>query len=126
MVQDELRFEEKAKVIGDLAAKAHGDHVAMARRILDRHETGIEELCIIADLRMKMDSAEDVAYPAATTHVRFKVKFYLVPAVVITVQDALATDQIQVINKTREGFDVNITNGGAQVTRTFDWQARGF
>jgi predicted phage tail protein len=87
---------------------------------------GIEELCITADLRMKMDSAEDVAYPAAVTHVVFKVKFYLVPAVVITVQNALATDTIQVINKTREGFDLNITNAGAQVTRIFDWQARGF
>jgi hypothetical protein len=75
---------------------------------------------------MKMDSAEDVAYPAAATHVTFAVKFFLVPAVVITVQNALATDTIQVINKTREGFDVSITNAGAQVTRTFDWQARGF
>ena len=48
----------------------------------------------------------------AVTHVTFTVKFYLVPAVVITVQNALATDQIQVLNKTREGFDLNITNAG--------------
>jgi predicted phage tail protein len=87
---------------------------------------GVEQLCIIADLRMKMDSAEDVPYPAATTHVTFTVKFYLVPAVVVTVQDALATDQIQVLNKTRQGFDIDIRNAGAQVTRTFDFQARGF
>jgi Putative phage tail protein len=87
---------------------------------------GIEELCIIADLRMKMDSDEDVPYPATTTHVTFKVKFYLVPAVVITVQNALATDTIQVLNKTRQGFDLNITNAGAQVTRVFDFQARGY
>ena len=87
---------------------------------------GIEELCVIADLRMKMDSAEDVAYPAAITHVTFKVKFYMVPAVVVTVQNALATDTIQVTGKTRDGFNMNITNAGAQVTRTFDWQARGF
>jgi hypothetical protein len=75
---------------------------------------------------MKMDSDEDVSYPAKTTHVTFKVKFYLVPAVVITVQNALATDQIQITNKTREGFDIDIRNAGAQVTRTFDWQARGY
>ena len=87
---------------------------------------GVEELCITADLRMKMDSAEDVAYPAATTHITFTVKFYLEPSVVVTVQNALATDQIQVLNKTRQGFDLNITNAGTQVTRTFDWQARGF
>jgi predicted phage tail protein len=87
---------------------------------------GVETMCITADLRMKMDSAEDVSYPATTTHVTFKVKFYMVPSVVVTVQNALATDTIQVINKTREGFDLNVTNAGAQVTRTFDWQARGF
>ena len=87
---------------------------------------GVETLCIIADLRMKMDSAEDVPYPAAPTHVTFTVKFYLVPAVVVTVQNALATDQIQILNKTRQGFDIDIRNAGAQVTRTFDWQSRGF
>jgi predicted phage tail protein len=87
---------------------------------------GVETLCIVADLRMKMDSAEDVPYPAATTHVTFTVKFYLVPSVVITVQNALATDTIQILNKTRQGFDIDIRNAGAQVTRTFDWQARGF
>jgi predicted phage tail protein len=87
---------------------------------------GIEKLCITADLRMKMDSAEDVPYPAATTHVTFAVKFYLEPSVVVTVQNALATDDIQVINKTRQGFDVTIKQGATHQTRTFDWQARGF
>lgn len=86
----------------------------------------VEELCITADLRMKMDSAEDIVYPAATTHVAFKVKFYLVPAVVVTVQDALATDKINIVAKDREGFDIDITNAGSQVTRVFDWQARGY
>jgi hypothetical protein len=88
---------------------------------------GIEELCITADLRMKMDSAEDVPYPAATTHVTFTVKFYLVPSVVITVQNAVASDTIQVLNKTRQGFDLSITNPPpTHVPRIFDWQARGF
>jgi predicted phage tail protein len=87
---------------------------------------GIEKLCITADLRMKMDSNEDVPYPAAQTHVTFTVKFYLVPSVVVTVQNAMATDDIQVINKTRQGFDVTIKQGATHQTRTFDWQARGF
>jgi hypothetical protein len=88
---------------------------------------GVETLCVIADLRMKMDSAEDVLYPAATTHVTFKVKFYLLPSVVVTVQNALATDTIQVTNKTREGFDLTVQNPPpTHVTRTFDWQARGY
>jgi predicted phage tail protein len=89
---------------------------------------GIEQLCIIADLRMKMDSAEDVPYPtsAVNQHVTFGVKFYLVPAVVITVQNALATDKITVVNKTREGFDLNINFTSPPTNRIIDWQARGF
>lgn len=87
---------------------------------------GVETLCITADLRMKMDSGEDIPYPAAIKHITFKSKFYLLPSVVITVQNAVATDTIQVLNKTRTGFDLNITNAGAQVTRVFDWQARGY
>lgn len=86
----------------------------------------VEELCITADLRMKMDSEEDVPYPAAQTHVTFAVKFYLVPSVVVTVQNAQAADDIQVINKTRQGFDVTVKQGAVHQTRTFDWQARGF
>jgi hypothetical protein len=47
--------------------------------------------------------------------------------VVVTVQNALATDTIQVLNKTREGFDLSVTNPPpTHVTRTFDYQARGF
>ena len=91
-----------------------------------RQNIGIETLCITVDLRSKYDEGADVPYAAAVKHVTFSIKFYLVPAVVLTVQNALSTDQIQVLNKTREGFDASITNAGAQVVRTFDWHAQGY
>lgn len=88
---------------------------------------GVEELCVVADLRNKMDEGGDVPYPAATTRITFGVKFYLVPAVVVMVQNAADTDQVRIVAKTREYFDLTITNAaGTHQTRTFDWHAQGY
>ena len=88
---------------------------------------GVEELCILADLRNKIEEGADIVYPAATTRVTFRVKFYSVPAVVITVQEAASTDNIQIVAKTREYFDIEIkNNSGVHQTRTFDYHAVGF
>ena len=88
---------------------------------------GVERLAITADVRNKIDAGEDVPYPAATTRVYYATKFYTVPAVVVTIQDAGTTDVWQILNKTREYFDIEIKNsGGAHQTRTFDWHAQGY
>jgi hypothetical protein len=87
---------------------------------------GIETLCVIGDFREKIDKGDDVAYLGAPLEVPFNIKFYTVPAVVITVQDANPTDKINIIAKTREAFTVEITNAGAPVNRTFDWHAMGY
>jgi hypothetical protein len=88
---------------------------------------GIETLCILGDFKAKQDEGQDVPYPAADTTVNFRIKFYNVPAVVITTQDATETDRMQVIAKTRDYFTLRITNpSGVQQTRTFDWHAQGY
>lgn len=87
---------------------------------------GVETMCVIGDFRDKIDRGEDVVYSAKPLTVPFNIKFYNVPAVVITVQDALADDKITLTNKTRETFTVEITNAGAAVNRTFDWHAMGY
>lgn len=90
---------------------------------------GVEKLCITGDFRAKIDAGENIPYSVEETRVFFRIKFYLIPAVVITVQNAENTDNIQVINKTREYFDLQITNevGVPQVgVRSFDWHAQGY
>lgn len=87
---------------------------------------GVETMCIIADLREKIDHGDDVVYGGEDTPVDFNIKFYLVPAVVITIQDAQPGDNAEIVGKDRETFTVRITNQGAQVTRTFDWHAMGY
>lgn len=88
---------------------------------------GIETLCVLADLRAKQDEGGDVPYNAAPLDIFYEdVKFYTIPAVVVTVQDANVNDVVHIYNKSRERFTISITNGGAQVSRTFDWHAQGY
>lgn len=97
---------------------------------------GVEELCILADLRKKIDDGNDVPYPGDPTvlvHVNFNVKFFAVPAVVVTVQnptgtDNVATDNVYIRNKTRTGFDIEIINPlpSTHPVRLFDWHAQGY
>lgn len=112
-----------------------GEHFARAFRfqaILTAppgQNIGVEELCILADLRAKMDEGSDVVYPAADTRVDFRIKFFVPPAVVITVQDAMENDRTQIIAKTTEYFILRITgapDGVTQKNRTFDWHAQGY
>ena len=53
---------------------------------------GVETLCVTGDFKSKYDEGADVPYPAQRTRVNFRIKFYLVPAVVVTVQEAEASD----------------------------------
>lgn len=87
---------------------------------------GIEQLAVIGDFREKIDRGDDIVYAGAPLDVPFNIKFYTIPAVVITVQDADPNDKIQIVFKSREYFTVQITNAGAPVNRTFDWHAMGY
>jgi hypothetical protein len=47
--------------------------------------------------------------------------------VVVTIQDAGTTDVWQILNKTREYFDIEIKNNvGVHQTRVFDWHSQGY
>jgi hypothetical protein len=88
---------------------------------------GVETLCVIGDFKSKYDEGGDVEYNGADVIVNFRIKFFNVPAIVITVQDALETDRVTVIAKAREYFIVRITNAAlVQQVRTFDWHASGY
>lgn len=94
---------------------------------------GVETLSITGDFINKFDAGQDVVYNANQMRIYFRVKFYTIPAIVVTVQNALSTDKIIVSNdpllKTREYFTLEIldTGGGHPInTRTFDWHAQGY
>lgn len=96
----------------------------------DTQNIGVETLCITGDFRNKIDGGEDVLYATVETRVWFRIKFYNMPAVVITIQLAMAEDRIEIVHKTREYFDLKITMTSSGTNpigaRTFDWHAQGY
>ena len=87
---------------------------------------GIESMCIVADIRNKIDDGGDIPYAAVKKTIFFAVDFFAVPAITITIQGAVAGDYVILSNKTVDSFDIEIKNGASQVTRTFDWHAMGY
>jgi predicted phage tail protein len=89
----------------------------------------IEQLCIMADISAKHDEGADVVWVPVKMHITYAVKFYLIPAISIAVQEGVVGDTFRITNKTREGFDLELIAGsGAIITaaRSFDWTASGY
>jgi predicted phage tail protein len=90
----------------------------------------IETLCVIADLQNKTDTGKDIPYHGVKLHVAYVVKFYLPPALVITLQQPRPGDHMKITGKVREGFDIELidTNGNPVPDGiiTFDWHAIGY
>jgi hypothetical protein len=85
---------------------------------------------VIADLQNKTDTGKDIPYHGVKLHVAYVVKFYLPPALVITLQQPRPGDHMKITGKVREGFDIELidTNGNPVPDGiiTFDWHAIGY
>jgi hypothetical protein len=90
----------------------------------------VETLCVIADLENKTDTGTDIPYHGVKLHVTYAVKFYLPPALVITLQMPRVGDHMQITNKLREGFDITLLDSGGNPVPdgiiSFDWHAIGY
>jgi hypothetical protein len=113
-------------VVGDVTGRAFQFKAVLSAP--NGQNVQIEELCVLADLRNKVDQGEDVTYEGNTLSIRFSLKFYLIPAVGITLQQSAAGDRVEITNKTREGFDLDIiaANGSKVPSMVFDWLAAGY
>jgi hypothetical protein len=89
----------------------------------------VEELCILADISAKHDDGADIVWVPNKMHITYNIKFLLVPAITIAIQEGVVNDTFRITAKTREGFDLELVAGsGAIITaaRTFDWTAAGY
>jgi hypothetical protein len=120
---------------GDWVSFTSGEHYGRGfefRALLSAppgQNLGVETLCILGDFKSKYDEGGDVPYPGADVIIYYRIKFFNVPAVVITVQDAMDTDRIWLVEKERDYFILRITdNAGVpnQQIRSFDWHASGY
>lgn len=92
------------------------------------------EMCIIADISNKVDEnkgplANGVPYVNGGVRVPFEINFKNVPAITVTIQNALVGEYVVITAKDRTGFNINLkTAAGAEVPagRKFDWHAIGY
>lgn len=92
----------------------------------------LQELNILADVSNKIDEnkgplAGGVTYTGANMPITFDVDFQSIPAITVTVQNAVAGDNVTLTNKSNLGFNITIKNGTTDaVGRKFDWHAMGY
>lgn len=113
---------------GSYTGRAFQFYVVMTAGV--GQNVAIEHLCVLVDLRNKLDQGNDILFDGPIMTIPFNVKFFLVPAVVVTVQNAAVGDHIEITSKTRESFMFRILDSGgsavADGTRSFDWHAAGY
>jgi hypothetical protein len=75
----------------------------------------------------RFDTGDDISTGATNYHVSFTPPFQVVPNVSITAQNMSSGDYYSLTNKTNSGFDIAFRNSaGDLISRTFDWQAKGY
>lgn len=102
------------------------------RLIMQSYEEGvtpiISKLNVTIDMPDRIERGEDLTVPALGTTISFVPPFLVDPAVVITIQDGDANDEIQFITKDAEEFSFRVYNTtlADYVERTYDYIASGF
>jgi predicted phage tail protein len=91
----------------------------------------IEELCILADITGKAAQGADVVWIPVKMRITFPttIKFFNIPSVNVTIQNALQGDYYVITKGSKTYFDIEIrdkTNAIVTGSRTFDWIATGY
>jgi hypothetical protein len=114
-------------VIGDYTARYFKFRVVLISRDLASTPV-VSEVTVTIDMADRIFSGNDISSGAGTKTVIFTNPYKSVNyAVGITAEDMATGDFFTVSNKTVNGFDVLFKNsGGTNVSRTFDFIAKGF
>lgn len=118
---------------------ASGDHTGRAFefRVFLYARSGqnvaLMQLAILADMRNKVDENKGsqsggVSYTGSTMTIPFNIKFYAVPAITVTQQNAASGDRAVLTEKTNTSFKLQLVNGATNkpAGTLFDWHAIGY
>lgn len=112
--------------VGDYTARAFQFKVVMAT-LSSTHNIVVTALSVAVDMPDIIDSAENIVSGAATKSVTFNLTFKALKGLAITAENMATGDYYTISNKTTSGFDILFKNsGGSNVSRTFDYIARGY
>lgn len=86
----------------------------------------IRRLRVYFDVPDITDSGVATSSDTALEGVLYVKTFLAAPKVTATVIGASAGDEVNILNITTAGFDVEVKNGGSRVVRTVHWHAHGY
>lgn len=113
-------------VVGDWTARAF-QFKAVLYSNYSTHNILVTELYVTVDMPDRLQSGDDIATAAATKTVTYTLPFMAIPAIGISAQNMANGDYYQITNKTPSSFDITFKNSaGTNISRTFDYIARGY
>lgn len=112
--------------VGDWTARAFEFKVELFTNSIT-HNIEISTLEVTVDMPDRDEYGEDIVSGATTYSVTYTKSFNINPALSITAQNMNTGDYYTISNKDATGFDIDFFNSGAtQVSRTFDYHAKGY
>lgn len=99
--------------------KAYSNHQSQYLKIID--------LEFYVDMPDRIESGQDIVIPAGGQTINFAKSFMVKPKIGLTLQSASAGDYYDLQSVNTAGFTVQIKNSaGAGISKTIDWEARGY
>ena len=86
----------------------------------------VSELSVDADMQQRLVSENDVVSGAGTKSITFSPVFISTPAIGISAQGLSSGDFYEITNKSVSGFDITFKNGVTELSKTFDYIAKGY
>lgn len=113
--------------VGDYTARGFKFKVRLVRGENVDNQVALPILGVTVDVPDRVESANNIAVPAAGLVVTYANAFFVTPAVAITAENLATGDYAEITAKTQAGFTIRFKNtAGTGVARTVDWIAKGF
>lgn len=112
--------------VGDWTARAYQFKAVLFSGDIN-HNVIVKTLGVTVDMPDRDDFGEDIASGTSPYAVTYTTPFIAAPSLAITAQNMATGDYYEITSKTVTGFTIVFKNsGGSNVSRTFDYHAKGY
>lgn len=113
-------------LVTDVTARAY-----QFKAILRSYQRGVTpvilELSATVDMPDRLEANNDVSVGTGGATISYSAPFMIVPAVAVSIQNAVSGDYYTITSPTESGFTIRFYNSSnSAVARTFDWHAKGY
>lgn len=130
LVNIQIAISQDGTIFGAWKPFINGDYLGQAfkiRLVLSNTNSFIRPIIKTFSFQVDMPDRFEQGIAITPASIAFSTPFKIEkPYTQITLSNAQAGDDIELINETNEGFTVNVFNNGASVSRSFNWYTSGY